>query len=188
LKYRREKGNRMSGILSKREYALALAAGIVIAGAVLISVLVIPVMQKNYDFDRAIALSRSRVARYEGLIKNKKNIEENFKSVYYFSPREESNPTCSVKILLELESVVREAGLKVLDLRIQQGNNLKSKDLMIALKTEGPWESYLKCVYFFEHSAALFTVHSLRIAAQAHSENLEGSMTVSPLIQECGVH
>ncbi|MDD5668915.1 MAG: hypothetical protein PHE58_02640 [Candidatus Omnitrophica bacterium] len=174
----------MSRILSKREYALALATGIAIAGAVFIRVLVMPAIQKNRDFDRAIASSRSRAAQYEWLIKNKKNIEENFKAVYYFSPREESNPTYSVKVLLELESVVREAGLKVVDLRLQQGKNFKSKDLMIELKTEGPLESYLKCVYFFEHSAALFTVHRLRIAAQANSENLEGGMTVSPLIQE----
>lgn len=172
----------MQRIISKREKIIFYATLGVLVFSLCFNFLLSPVLKRNEQLNDEINLSRVKLKKYLWLLKQKDYIYNKNKGFIYGYDTALAGKDPLVSSLSELESLTKNANIRIIDLRPQNTRNLNAyKEIIIDLRTEGAMESYLKFIYDLEHSLSLLRIKKLELNVKPNSQILEGKFSISQL-------
>lgn len=173
----------MIRVLAKRERIILYATIGVVIFAIAFNFLLAPVLTKNDNLNREINLKRAKLKKYLWLISQKEAIQSKYSK---FSPApsvSDQQQDVLVSALSELENLAKNSGIRIIDLRPQQGAKGSDlyKEILIDLRTEGSMDGYLKFIYNLENSLSLLRIKKFQLTAKPNAQVLEGSFSISQL-------
>lgn len=169
----------MRSILNKREkilFEIAIAA--IIFGFVF-NIFLWPVLNKNYILNKEIGLTRIKLKRYLGLLKQKDYLENKYRD---FSAISGTREDATLAGLSELEGIAKASDIRIIDIRpqTQKGSGLHQENL-IDFRTEGTMESYIRFIYTIENSPSLLRIKKFQLNAKPNTSTLDGSFSISQI-------
>lgn len=174
----------MIKVLTKRENTILYATVGVLIFATLFNFAIAPILTKNDNLNREINLSREKLKKYLWLLSQKEIIQKKYSKYAPTTSITGHEQDAVVSALSELESLAKNAGIKIIDLRPQaretKGTELY-KEILIDLRTEGSMEGYLKFIYNLENSLSLLRIKRFQLTAKPNAQVLEGSFSISQL-------
>ncbi len=170
----------MLKILSKRERTILYTTVGVFIFAVGFNFIIAPILNKNDSLSKEIILSRAKLKKYLWLLSQKDYIQGKYNKLSSTLKVSAEEPDSLVAVLTELESLARNANIRIIDIRPQapRGSDLH-KELTIDLRAEGAMTGYLNFIYNLENSLSLLRIRKFQLTAKANSAVLEGSFSIS---------
>ena len=171
----------MPKIITKREKVILYTAAGIIILSVVFNFLVDPLLKRREILNKQTEIVRTKLKKYIWLLSQKDYIQGKYKESA--SGLNFSNNGASVTVLSALESLAKDANIRILDIRPQAaGSTLGSyKETLADLRTEGSMEGYIKFLYTIENSLLLLRVKKFQLNAKPKSINLEGVFSISQL-------
>lgn len=166
--------------LSPREKSILCLTGILSVLVVALELVVLPLADRNRFLDTHIALTRSKLGKNLYLLQQKDLLQDFVKqtSREMTVSGEARDPV--VELLSELQSLAKDAGLAVTDIRPQgDGVSLKSGMMFVAMRMEGSAKSYFQFMNAVENSLSMLTVKKYLLSVRQDAGTLEGELLIS---------
>ncbi|MCG8431818.1 MAG: hypothetical protein MJA29_11680 [Candidatus Omnitrophica bacterium] len=168
--------------LSKRE---KITAGITLA-VVIVSVgyrfVFMPWNERRQRLDAQLSLMGKQWRNYAALLSRQDLISSRFKEVFSSAGPVDPALDAGLGVISELESLGRQNGMQIIDIRPQGGGDSQRalyREDLYTLRTKGAVESYLKFIYALEHSLSLLHIRRVALIAKPQSQEIEGVFTLS---------
>jgi len=173
----------MIKVLSKREKFIFYATIGVIVFAFIFNFFLAPVLTRNDNLNNEIRLNREKLKNYLWLLNNKEAIKKKYAKFVPADNLTSQEHTGAVDTLSELENLAKNSGIKIIDIRPQQGAKGTGiyKENLIDLRAEGSLENYMKFIYNLENSLSLLRIKKFQISAKPNSIALDGNFLISQL-------
>lgn len=168
----------MNKILNTREQAILFITIVIIIFAVIFNILIAPILEKNNELNREIAVTRTRLIKYSRLLSQKETIEAKYNKLAIPGLNIEQSGTL-VAALSEIQALANNAGIRLLDIRPQTQRSAAAKEIAIDVRAEGSMDSYMKFIYQIEHSLSSLAIKKIQIGAKPNTQSLEGNFTIS---------
>ncbi len=165
----------MIKVLNRREKFIFYATIGVIVFAFIFNFFLAPVLSRNDTLNNEIRLNREKLKNYLWLLSNKEAIQKKYAKFFPADNLTGQEQTETTGTLSELENLAKNSGIKIIDIRPQQGGK-------IDLRAEGSLENYMKFIYNLENSLALLRIKKFQISAKPNSSALDGNFLISQLI------
>ncbi|MEI8350435.1 MAG: hypothetical protein WCI77_09840 [Candidatus Omnitrophota bacterium] len=176
----------MQRIITKRErVVLSFTVGIIVF-SIVFNFAISPLLNTFDTVTKEIVVARARLEKYSRLLARKEYIER----IYNKFSRDISTLGQSqgslVDVLSELEKIAKDSGVRIVDIRPQNLNDVKQqKEVLVDLRTDGAMDQHLKFIYKIENSLSLLQIRRFQLLAKPGSQSLEGAFSISqPLAKE----
>lgn len=172
----------MLRILTKREkITLYVTIGVIIF-AISFNSVIAPILTKNDNLNKEIGLVREKLKKYLWLLSQKDYIQGKFSKFSSTFKISNEQAESSFSALSELETLAKNANIKIIDIRPQTSGSLQPyREINIDLRTEGMIEGYLEFIYNLENSLSLLRIKKFQLTAKPNSQTLEGSFSISQI-------
>jgi hypothetical protein len=172
-------------ILNKREKLILYLTAAVIIFAVIFNFFIAPLLTKNDNLNREVALKKAKLQKYLWLISQKEGIKAEYAKFGPQAPVIGEQQDALVAALSELENLAKNAGIRIVDVRPQLKETKERadsyKEIFIDLRTEGSMNGYIKFLYSLENSLSLLKIKKFQLSAKPGSTSLEGSFSITQL-------
>lgn len=165
-------------VLTKREKAVLYTAGFSIAFALCFNFIFAPFIEKNADLNRQIGAARTKIKNYRRLLKEKENIQNQFKQLSSMLGDGTGNP--AMDALEEIESTTKSAHVRIIEVRPQgYKQSRKGRERQIEVRAEAAMEGYFKFIYELENSLSLLRIKSFQMSSRPGSDMIEAVFQLS---------
>lgn len=173
----------MFRLLNKREKIISYLTIAMIIFSLGFRFLLSPLFSRWENLNKKIHFTRVKLKKYLRLLTQKETIQKRYNKFYAPDKVSVQKEDIVVTALSELETLSKEANIRILDLRPQAA--VKSRTLhqetLIELRAEGTMEGYLKFIYNLENSPSLLKIKKFTLTAKPNTQILEGSFSISQL-------
>jgi Tfp pilus assembly protein PilO len=172
----------MQRILNNREKIILFVTLWLISLSLAYNFILEPLLNRYSTLNQEIGAVKAKIKKYLLLLSQKEDIQKKYErlSSPAFSPGEEKGGL--VGILAEIESLAKNSGINILDIRPQTPRSGQTyKEALIELRTEGVMESYLKFIYDIENSLFLLRIKEFQLNSKPNSQLLEATFFISKL-------
>jgi hypothetical protein len=171
----------MQKIITKREKIILYTAAGVVMISVVFNLLIDPLLKRREIVNKQTEIVRTKLKKYIWLLSQKDYIQDKYKESA--SGLNLSNNGASITILSALESLAKDANIRIIDIRPQAAGSVfgSYKEAAVDLRTEGNMEGYIKFLYNIENSLLLLRVKRFQLNAKSKSLALEGIFSISQL-------
>lgn len=171
----------MLKILTQREKIIFYVTTGVITFAVSFNFLIAPVLTKNDALNKEINITRAKLKKYLWLLDQKDNIESKYSRFSSAFGVDGQQKNMQVGSLSELESLAKEADIRIIDIRPQSGSKGPGlySQVIVDLRAEGTMEGYFKFIYSIENSFLLLKIKGFQLTAKPNTQLLEGVFSIS---------
>ena len=171
----------MQRIFSKREKAILFVTIGVLLFSIIFNIMIMPILERNSGLDKEIAYTRSKLNKYLWLLSQKQNLQEKFSrfsSGASFSGGRQKD--MQVATLAELETMARDSGVVIVDIRPQGRAETQAKaESIIDLRCEATMQGQMRFIYKLENSPLLLRIRRCQFTAKPNSQNLEATFSLS---------
>ncbi len=141
-----------------------------------------PVLDKYEALNKEINLAKVKFKKYLILLNRKDYIEKRYQKFSSGASVSQERGDSLVDVLSELESLAKEANMRIVDIRPQSPKTVDLyKEYMIDIKLEGNVEGFLKFIFNVENSLSLLRIKRFQLSAKQQSGLLEGTFSISKL-------
>jgi hypothetical protein len=173
----------MIKLLQKREKIILYLTLGVILFSLIFNFIILPVMGRYTNLNKEISIASAKLRKYTYLLGQKNEIEKKYADKFKsFSVPSEMRQDSLVAALSELENLAKNADIRIIDLRPQQGvkpGRGPYKEIMIDMRAEGSMDAYLKFIYDIENSLWILRIKKFQLLTKGNSTLLEGIFTIS---------
>lgn len=171
----------MQRIFSKREKTILFTTIGVILFSVIFNILIMPIVEKNSGLDKEAAYTRLKLNKYLWLLSQKQNLQEKFSrfssGAGLLDGRQKDMQAAT---LAELETMARDSGVVIVDIRPQGRSETQSKvESIIDIRCEAPMQGQMRFIYKLENSPLILRIRRCQFTAKPNSQNLEGAFSLS---------
>ena len=172
----------MIKVLTKRERIILYATIGIIIFTVVFNFLLAPILTKNDILNKEINITRIKLNKYLRLLSQRAYIQNKYNKFSSTFKIPEQGGDTLVAALSELETLAKNANIRILDIRPQASKTSDIyKENLIEARTEGGMEGYLKFIYDIENSLSLLRIKRFQLNAKPGASGLEGSFSISQL-------
>ena len=169
-------------ILSLREKRILWVVVGLLAVGLPAQILVFPLLESHRDLDKKILAAQIKANKYERLIQRKDALQKKYQAISFVLKNSSGAQETIVEGLSELESLARESGIRILDIRPQLLKKDSSiKETGIELKAAANMEGFIRFIYKVERSLTLFKIKKIQLTTKPGSPMLEGSFSIARL-------
>ncbi|MEW6009412.1 MAG: type 4a pilus biogenesis protein PilO [Candidatus Omnitrophota bacterium] len=168
--------------LSKREKIFLYITAGLIAGSLGFKFIFEPLLRLSDRLNQKLKVSQSQLRRLQRLSSGKP-IKEDYELSLASIKMAKSADAEMARLFGEIESMAKDAGVNILNLRPQEIEDKKVyKKFSLELKSEGTSKQILQFVFLIESSPLLLKIDRFQLAANASSKGLlSASLTLSRL-------
>jgi len=172
----------MIKLLKKREKVIFYLTIGIILFSLIFNFVISPIITKYVNLDKEISIARVKLRKYMALVSQKEKVQKRYSDKFNLaSSLPEFRQDSLVAALSELQNLAKNANIRIIDLRPQQGAKTGSqtyKEIIIDMRAEGSMEGYLKFIYNIENSLWILRIKKFQILAKSNSAALEGIFTI----------
>lgn len=164
--------------LNRREQFILFVTVIIIVMGIFFNFILLPLLNKEENLNKEIALTKAKFKKYIWLLNQKENIKNKFSkfSANINSPTGDNGK--QAEVLTKLESLAKDAAINIVDIRPQ---NSALKERGVDLEAEGDITSFLKFIYSIENSASLLNIKKLQLRVKPGGQALKGVFSIIQL-------
>ncbi len=168
----------MQKVFNTREKTtLYLTVGIIVF-AVFFNFFIAPILSKNDSLNKEISLSKAKLEKYLMLISQKDYIESRYNKFSSATKAKENTGSSLVGIFSDLETMAKDSGIKIIDIRPSGSSDSGSKSASADLRAEGKIEGFLKFMYDVENSFSFLRINEFQISSRPNNQSLEGIFSI----------
>lgn len=173
----------MIKLLKKREkIILYLVIGVVLFSFIF-NFIISPVMAKYANLNKEITVTSVKLKKYMALLSQKERIQKKYADEFNsVSSLSEFKQDSLVAALSELQNLAKNADIRIIDLRPQQGVKTVSqpyKEIIIDMRVEGSMDGYFKFIYDIENSLWILRIKKFQLLSKSNSVALDGIFTIA---------